>query len=64
MGKENKLKIYTETDHYIHYDYPYQDSYTLCGLDTSGDVGRVEETSEAADCPDCLQKVKFCKKIT
>ena len=61
-----RIKIETEENNYIHFDGTLGDQ-TLCGLEQDGDheIGIMPgvKTTLPVDCPDCLQIVRYCKKI-
>jgi hypothetical protein len=63
------LKIVTEENTHIHFDFKVGgQNYTLCGLETGGDVTLGIRMSEPVlhkriNCPRCISIVKFCKSI-
>ncbi len=61
------IKVKTPENELVHIDAPFGVTYTLCGLETAGDMGLgIEEgviTSEKVNCRHCINITMFCKKI-
>lgn len=61
------IKVKTPEDEAVHIDAPFGVTYTLCGLETAGDMGLgIEEgvgTRQKVTCKHCIEIVMFCKKV-
>jgi len=62
-----RIKINTPENNDVHFDGPVGVTYTLCGLETAGDVGlgidECTQTNDKVSCRTCITIVEFCKKI-
>ena len=60
------IKIKTIENNYVHFD-THRNNYTLCGLETGGDltmgIERPVATTRKVNCPDCIRIIKFCNEI-
>lgn len=60
------IKIKTTRDNHTHFD-TYINNYTLCGLETGGDltmgIHPGKTVKSKVNCPDCIRIVKFCHNI-
>lgn len=63
-----RLLIKTTDDKFVHGASPIGGDYTICGLDTFGDVMLGIESSEPTqkpiDCPKCIEMIRHCKQIS